>query len=200
MEKHRLRRPSPAMVVACVSLFLALGGTSFAAVTLARNSVLSKHIKNGQVKKADVGADAIDSSKVGNGSLLAQDFAAGQLPAGQGVQGPAGQAGPQGPQGPEGPQGPQGATGPAGPLQLDMNTATCPAATNGQFSCQVDCDAGWRITGGGGGSNAVSTDNEQLVESRPIDNNTWFMELQKYAGTASTLTVYVICAPATSFT
>jgi hypothetical protein len=92
--KIRLRKPSPAMVVACISLFIGLGGTSFAAVTLARNSVLSKHIKNGQVKRADLGANAVNSAKVGDGSLLAQDFAAGQLPAGpqgvQGLQGPPG--------------------------------------------------------------------------------------------------------------
>jgi hypothetical protein len=32
------KRPSPAMVVACVALFVALGGTSFAAVNYARNA------------------------------------------------------------------------------------------------------------------------------------------------------------------
>jgi hypothetical protein len=34
----RLKRPSPAMVVACVALFVALGGTSIAAVNYARNA------------------------------------------------------------------------------------------------------------------------------------------------------------------
>jgi hypothetical protein len=33
-----IRRPSPAMVVACVALFVALGGTSIAAVNYARNA------------------------------------------------------------------------------------------------------------------------------------------------------------------
>ncbi|MEX2103329.1 MAG: hypothetical protein WD805_05150 [Gaiellaceae bacterium] len=95
MKLLRLRKPSPATVIACIALFVALGGTSVAAVTLARNSVLSKHIKNGQVKTADLGANAVNSAKVGNGSLLAQDFAAGQLPAGsQGAKGDKGDRGP----------------------------------------------------------------------------------------------------------
>jgi hypothetical protein len=98
MKLLRLRKPSPATVIACIALFVALGGTSVAAVTLAKNSVLSKHIKNGQVKTADLGASAVNSAKVGDGSLLAQDFAAGQLAAG--------------PAGPPGPPGPS--TGPAG--------------------------------------------------------------------------------------
>lgn len=94
MKLLRLRKPSPATVIACIALFVALGGTSVAAVTLAKNSVLSKHIKNGQVKTADLGASAVNSSKVGDGSLLAQDFAAGQLPSGaQGAQGPKGDTG-----------------------------------------------------------------------------------------------------------
>lgn len=80
--KLSARKPSPAMIVACISLFVGLSGVGTAAVVLAKNSVLSKHIRNGQVKRADLGANAVSSAKVGDGSLLAQDFATGQLPAG----------------------------------------------------------------------------------------------------------------------
>lgn len=85
----RLRKPSPAMAVACISLFIGLSGVSTAAVVvLKRNSVLSKHIKNGQVQSVDV-KDL---------SLLAQDFAPGQLPQGQtGERGLQGERGAQGP-------------------------------------------------------------------------------------------------------
>lgn len=93
------RKPSPAFVVAVLALFVALGGTSIAAIELARNSVLSKHIKNGQVKRADLAGGAVNSAKVANGSLLGLDFAPGQLPKGdkgdngdRGVQGPPGVA------------------------------------------------------------------------------------------------------------
>ncbi len=84
-----LRRPSPAMVVACLALFVALTGTSVAVVNaLPKNSVGTAQLKN----------NAVVSSKVKNGSLVAADFASGALPAG-----PAGPTGPAGPAGPAGP-------------------------------------------------------------------------------------------------
>jgi hypothetical protein len=96
--KLRALRPSHATVVAYLALFAALGGSSYAAVKLSDNSVRSRHIKNGQVKRADIGANAVDSARVRNGSLRAGDFAAGQLP-----RGPKGDQGAQGIQGPPGP-------------------------------------------------------------------------------------------------
>ena len=49
-----LRRPSPAMVVACLALLVALGGTGMAAATqLARNSVGTPQLKDGAVSNAE---------------------------------------------------------------------------------------------------------------------------------------------------
>ena len=87
--------------VALLALFLAIGGTSYAAVKLPTNSVATKQIKNGQVKKADLGKNAVTSAKVKDLSLRARDFAPGQLPAGP--------AGPPGPQGEAGKPGADGA-------------------------------------------------------------------------------------------
>ena len=84
--------------LAMVALFIALGGTSYAAVKLPANSVGAKQLK----------ANAVTGTKVKNGSLAAADFG-GQLPAG-----PAGAAGAQGPAGPAGPKGDTGAAGPKG--------------------------------------------------------------------------------------
>jgi Collagen triple helix repeat (20 copies) len=89
-------------VLATIALFVALGGSSYAAVTqIARNSV--------------------STTQVRDRSLLARDFKRGQLnratagPQGQaGEVGPAGVAGPEGPPGPAGPAGPAGAAGPVG--------------------------------------------------------------------------------------
>jgi hypothetical protein len=75
------RRPSPALVVACLALAVALGGTGYAAVALPANSVGTKQLKQG----------AIIAAKVKPHSLLAENFKDGQLPAGP--QGPAGTAG-----------------------------------------------------------------------------------------------------------
>jgi len=100
-----LRRPSPAMIVACLALLMALGGTSVAAVNqLGRNTVDTPQLVNGAVTNPKIRNNAINSSKVANRSLLRSDFAPGQLP-----------AGPVGPQGPAGPTGAAGAAGAAGP-------------------------------------------------------------------------------------
>lgn len=90
------KRPSPAMVVALLALFVAMGGTGYAAVT-----ITGKNVKNGSLTGKDVKNNTLGSADVKNGNLLAKDFKAGQLPAGT-----------QGPQGPQGPAGP--ANGPAG--------------------------------------------------------------------------------------
>jgi hypothetical protein len=96
-------RPSPAIVIACVALLLALGGVSWAATALPRNSVGTAQLKN----------NAVTSSKVKNHSLLRADFKSGQVP-----RGPAGPAGPTGATGAQGPKGPTGATGPAGTANI----------------------------------------------------------------------------------
>jgi len=93
-QRRILRRPSPAMVVACIGLAVALSGTGYAVTALPRGSVGTAQLK----------ANAVNSQKVKNGSLLGADFKAGQLPAGA--------------PGPTGPAGPASATGPTGANRL----------------------------------------------------------------------------------
>jgi hypothetical protein len=105
-----------ANVIACSALFIALGGTGYAALKLPKNSVGNLQLKGG----------AVNSAKVADGSLKAVDFAAGQLPAGatgatgttgaSGTQGPAGTAGANGANGINGTNGTNGATGSPGPF------------------------------------------------------------------------------------
>lgn len=89
MNRVAAPRVSPSMVIACIALLVALGGTSVAAVSVLvpRNSVGSPQV--------------IDSS------LLRKDFRRGQIPAGA--------TGPRGPVGPAGAAGPAGANGAPGP-------------------------------------------------------------------------------------
>ena len=120
MGKH-LCVPSPAMVVALIALFVALGGSTYAAVILPTNSVGTKQLKNGAVTASKIGKDAVTSTNVKDGSLLATDFRAGQLPAGQ--QGPQGPQGIQGPQGPQGPQGLQGLPGTSKTVTVEQDVS-----------------------------------------------------------------------------
>ena len=90
----RLRaRLSFANVVSVIALFIALGGTGYAAIVLPANSVGTPQLKK----------DSVTAAKVKDGTLKAADFARGQLK--EGSQGPAGPRGAAGPAGPAGPAG-----------------------------------------------------------------------------------------------
>jgi hypothetical protein len=79
-----------ANAVAYLALFVALGGTSYAAIRLPANSVGTKQLR----------ASAVTSAKVRNHSLTSQDLQAGALR--------------RGPRGPEGPAGSVAGTLPSG--------------------------------------------------------------------------------------
>src|SRR5687767_3579408 len=64
-----------ANVIATLALFIALGGTSIAAVSLSNNSVTSATIKDGEVKTADLAHNGVTTWKVADGTLTAADFA-----------------------------------------------------------------------------------------------------------------------------
>ena len=102
-REGRGRRPSAALVIAVLALFVALGGTGYAAVRLAANSVGTAQIRNGAVTRPKLNA------------LLLSSLAGRTGPQGPaGAQGQTGPAGSTGAAGPTGPAGPQGATGPQG--------------------------------------------------------------------------------------
>jgi hypothetical protein len=87
--KSRLKVPSPAMIVACVALLVALGGTSYAAIALPNNSVGTKQIK----------ANAVTSAKIKKHTIVTADLNAGTVTALKGAKGVTGATGATGPQG-----------------------------------------------------------------------------------------------------
>lgn len=75
--------------LALIALFVALGGTSYAAATgsidsreIKNNTVRSKDIRNNSIQGRDIRRGTVVSSDVKDRSLLATDFQPGQLPAG----------------------------------------------------------------------------------------------------------------------
>ena len=56
--RHRIRF-SPALVISCLALTVALGGVSYAAVTLPANSVGSRQVKDHSLKKKDFNAKSL---------------------------------------------------------------------------------------------------------------------------------------------
>lgn len=92
-----LRRPSPAMAVALLALFIALGGPAQAervinAKLLAKGTVTSRAIKNGTIRKADLSKatvrsltttprNSVRSAQIVDAQVLAPDLGAGAVTA-----------------------------------------------------------------------------------------------------------------------
>jgi hypothetical protein len=187
-----------ANVTSMVALFVALGGSSYAALHLPRGSVGTKQLSK----------NAVTSPKVKQGSLLISDFKRSQRarlrgrrgrvgpqgPVGpQGAQGPQGRVGPQGPvgpqgaQGPQGPAGPEGTAGPEGPAgpqgpQGAPGAPGAPGATNvvvrlgapvtieapAPQNLTVSCAPGERALGGGVAPQSVVNEDARIIYSTPM--------------------------------
>src|ERR1700761_4271354 len=94
---HRMRaRLSYANVMATIAVFIALGGTGYAAMTLPRNSVGAEQIRTGAVR----------SSEIKDRSIRTGDLATSARDALRGKTGPQGSAGATGATGAQGPAGP----------------------------------------------------------------------------------------------
>ncbi len=89
------RWPSPSLVVALIALFVALGGSGYAAVKINGKNIASRSISGKKLKRS-----AVTAAEVKNRSLSARDFKRGQL-----------RPGPQGPPGPPGEDGAPGEDG-----------------------------------------------------------------------------------------
>jgi hypothetical protein len=174
--------------VGMLALFVALSGTAYAA-TLPRNSVgtpqlkkdavTTKKVKNGEVMRADIGRDAVNSARVKDFSLVANDFKLGQLPAG-----------------PQGPKGDPGVT----------NLRVRKAAGFDQATAQ--CQPGERATGGGAHSvngfiwaSAPAANPEVIHTVAPIEfqgftPTSWTAAADgaEPPGTPTDVTVWVVCA------
>jgi len=74
MRRLRLRRPSPALVISLIALFVALGGTSYAAIKIgARNlktgSVGTRAVKNATLSGRDMRRAGLSGREINEGRL-----------------------------------------------------------------------------------------------------------------------------------
>ena len=69
--RFKTARPSPALVIACISLFVALGGVGYAAAT---GSIDGREIKNNSVASKDIKNSSIVSRDVRNSTLTGSDL------------------------------------------------------------------------------------------------------------------------------
>ena len=77
--RDRIRRPSHATIVAYLALFVALGGTGYAAITLPKNSVGAKQLRTGAVTSKDIRDNNIRSRDIRNNTIVGRDLRADTL-------------------------------------------------------------------------------------------------------------------------
>lgn len=179
-------------VVAVVALFIALGGVSYAMVSIPKNSVGSgqiqpKAVGSSELKNDSVGSaelqsgsvglgkmksDAVASPNVKNGSLKFEDFAPNQIPAG-----------------PKGVSGDEGATGPSGPKGVTGTPGTPGSDSTSILTGRADFPAGATtrylpVTGIVSGTPTTTEDSvETLSPGRPVTMGNLRVQLNAAPGT-----------------
>jgi hypothetical protein len=180
------QRVTYANVTATIALFIAVGGTSYAAVQLPRNSVGSAQLRDGSVASPEVRNRSLQATDL---SLAARRFLRSQR----------GAIGPQGPAGPQGPPGTAGAggtttAGASTALAVTYPTAAGTVAAGEVTSATASCGAGQRVTGGG--VRIESASDSAVRETYPTINNTaWTARVgnDDVSGGPFSYTVFAVC-------
>ena len=142
-----------ASVTSLLAIFVALGGTGYAAITLPSNSVGPNQIKTNAVGGTEIRKNAVRSGEVKNRSLRLVDFRAGTFPAG--------------PPGPQGLQGLQGERGTFGDITVQFEQAAADLADGASQSYNAFCPAGQIGIGGGFRGDATESEATNVGSSRP---------------------------------
>ena len=201
MSVLRFLRRHSSGVLAGVALLLALGGTSYAAITVPRASVGSVALKARAISSSKLADDAVAAPNVRRGRLSLDDIAPGQLAGGPpGGRGPAGPLGPAGLPGPRGAPGPAGAVGAAGPTGVTGPRGTEQTLVHvsefklvvGSATGKAVCPDGFRVL-----SARIQYFNPEIVitASGPIDGGTaWSVDAFSDKVVNQTILVDATCA------
>jgi hypothetical protein len=139
---------------------------------LPRNSVGPLQLKRNAVGAQKVAPNAIRSPHVLDGSLLAADFKAGQIPA-----------------------GPKGDPGAPGLSEYEIVTATKSVVNATLNFRQTSCPAGKKVLGGGVTPSSISAAQGPFVYvSQPLAGTSWIGGTARLAAGSWTITVWAVCA------
>ena len=165
----RLTRPQPALVVALLALFVALGGTSYAALT-----VTGANVRNGSLTGTDIKNGSLRGGDVRNGSLSAGDLSLDTIASLRGATGATGATGAPGTFG-------------AVTVRTVIYTAGAPATAS--------CLSGEVATGGGVASNSPSSFVRVSAPSPLIGTPVgWQGQTLNTANASIPGVVYAVCA------
>jgi hypothetical protein len=132
-------------VVAVLALFVALGGSSYAALKLPKGSVGPRQIR----------ANAVSSPKVRDRSLFARDFALGQLPKGE-----------------KGDKGDKGDPGQNAATHVVSRRVSLTVSDAEGTSVVAHCHPGERVISGGFFLNSSGQAKPKVTASAPVDPST----------------------------
>jgi hypothetical protein len=177
------------MVVALLALLLALSGVSYAASRLPAHSVGARELKSKAVSRAAIRANAIDGSKVADGSLSGVDLnvaTLGKVPAA----GAADRA------------SASDHAGAAGALDrvtyrgTPATVGAAPSATTSTIAAATaSCDAGQVVVGGG--VRVEDVDSTAVVDSFPDGGGTaWTAHVDNSDTAAHSFSVFAVCVAA----
>lgn len=200
-------RPSPALVIACIALFVALTGSALA-VGVGKNTVRSPQIVNGTIRTVDLRANAVKAGKVApnaidtteiaeNGvessdvapdSLTAEDLAPASVTSSE-VADQSLTADDLGPNSVGSSELQAGAVRASelGPIIQVTNSSGIAAGANGGVS--VQCPAGTTVISGGAQPANFGVEMTSSLRS----GNGWLYQAKNQNGSASTLTVFAYC-------
>jgi hypothetical protein len=205
MKKFRPRRPSAALVISCVALVIAMGGTSYAAFSLPKGSVGTKQLKNGSVTNGKIKDGAVSSSKIDTTGLTvpnalhanAADSATSATSATNAT------------------NATKATTATNATNAINATTAAALGGVNyvqsasvtngpmGQNTGSVQCPSGTFVTGGGafgaaGGTVQAINSSLPIIAGGSTVPNAWRVDMNNSDTSAHSFTVYAICAPLTN--
>jgi hypothetical protein len=196
----RAHPPSPALVIACLALGVALGGTSYAVTRLPRRSVGTEQLKVEAVTRSRIRDSAIVGVKVAPDALKGADIVEGSL----GTVPSARRAGEAGHAAQADHASAADHAAVAGALdQVDYRAAAgsvaaaveateSAPATTAEATATAHCDPGSHATGGGvqveEGSGLV------VGDDYPSGSTAWIGRVESSDPAPHTFTVFVVCA------
>lgn len=184
---NRSFRPSPALIVSCVALFLALSGSALA-VGIAKNSVRSAQIADGSIRSVDLRDNAVNSAKIAPDSVTAEELAENAVESPEVAPDSltAGDLGSNSVGADELQAGAVGA-GELGTVTLRSKSAEVAKGANGSVS--VECAAGEQVLSGGGQPGHFGT---EMTSSRPQGNG-WLYQAVNNTGGTETIAAFALC-------
>ncbi len=212
---NRRRRPSAALVISCVALFLALAGTAFA---LPKLSVRSAQIVDGTVRTVDLRDNAVSSPKIADQAITADDLGTNSVNSDEIAEnavaspevapdsltasdlGPASvtssevadQSLTSNDLGPDSVGSSEIAANSVGSSELGtvtVRTNSQAIAKGANGSVSVNCAAGEEALSGGGQPGLFGVD---MTSTRPSGNG-WLYQAKNNTASDSTITVFAVC-------